>query len=118
MTRPVLLSRFLAVLLLALATLGMSAPARADVEVSFYSITGSFTGGRYPHAFVVFDGTLADGTRVDTNYGFSARYTSQAITYAPAEQMIQTETARTIARSNRHSTVTESCTVWTGTASS
>ncbi|MCB2067360.1 MAG: hypothetical protein KDE15_12065 [Erythrobacter sp.] len=98
----------LAALLLAMAVLGLASPAQADVQMSFYSITGSLTGGRYPHAFVVFDGTLADGTRVNTNYGFSARYTSQAITYGPAEQMIQTETPRMVARSNRHFTVTVS----------
>jgi hypothetical protein len=108
MTLPRILARLIAALLLALAALA-AIPAQAEVQVRFYSITGSMTGtGRYPHTFVVFDGTLADGTRVNTNYGFSARYTSQVIGYGPAEHMIQTETARTVANSNRHFTVTVS----------
>lgn len=108
MTCRQLFSRLLTAALLVLAVCGLASPAQADVRVSFHSITGSFTGGRYPHAFVVFDGTLADGTRVNTNYGFSARYTSQAISYGPAEHMIQTETQRMIARTNRHFTITVS----------
>lgn len=95
-------------LLLALGMIGIASPAQAEVQVHFHSINGNMFGGRYPHAFVVFEGTLADGTEVKQNYGFSARYTSQAITRGPAEHMIQTETDRTVANTNRHFTVTVS----------
>lgn len=102
------LARLLAAVVLALASLGVATPALADVNVSFHSFNGSVLWGRYPHTFVVFDGTLADGTRVDGNYGFSARYSGQAISSGPAEHMIMTETANTIAQTNRHFTVTVS----------
>jgi len=102
------LSRLITALLLALATLGLASPAQAEVQVHFHSITGSMFGGRYPHAFVVFEGTLENGTQVKQNYGFSARYTSQVISMGPAEHMIQTETERTVANTNRHFSVTVS----------
>ncbi|WAT18007.1 hypothetical protein OZN62_00055 [Aurantiacibacter sp. MUD11] len=101
-----LFARCMASLLLALATLGVATPAQADVQVSFHSFNGSVLWGRYPHTFVVFEGTLADGTPVNQNYGFSARYTADAISSGPAEHMIMTETANTIAQTNRHFTVT------------
>ncbi|MFB0611076.1 hypothetical protein [Aurantiacibacter poecillastricola] len=98
----------MAAMLLALATLGIAAPAQADVQVSFHSFNGSVLWGRYPHTFVVFEGTLDDGTRVSENYGFSARNSAEAITSGPAEHMIITETDQTIANTNRHFTVTVS----------
>ncbi len=101
-------ARAMAAVLLTLAALGNTSPAQAEVQVHFHSIAGSMFGGRYPHAFVVFEGTLADGTEVKQNYGFSARYTSQVISMGPAEHMIQTETDRTVANTNRHFTVTVS----------
>lgn len=101
-------SRCLAALLLALASLGLATPAQADVAVSFHSFNGSVLWGRYPHTFVMFEGTLDDGTQVDQNYGFSARNSAQAISSGPAEHMIITETDQTIASTNRHFTVTVS----------
>ena len=100
-----LLAQLVAAALLAIASLATASPAQADVQVSFHSFNGSVMWGRYPHTFVVLEGELADGTRVDANYGFSARYTSQAITSGPAEHMIMTETERTIAQTNRHFTM-------------
>ena len=109
---PQVLSRFtarmVAAVLLAVAAVGLATPAQADVQVSFHSFNGSVLWGRYPHTFVVLKGELDDGTKVDANYGFSARYTSQAISSGPAEHMIMTETERTIAATNRHFTVTVS----------
>lgn len=101
-----LTARFLAAVLLSLAAAGFSTPALADVQVSFHSFNGSVLWGRYPHTFVVLKGELDDGTQVDANYGFSARYTSEAISSGPAQHMIMTETERTIAQTNRHFTVT------------
>ncbi|MDE1468447.1 hypothetical protein [Aurantiacibacter sp. D1-12] len=101
-----LITRFLAALVLALSGLGVATPAAAEVEVHFHSFNGSVLWGRYPHTFVVFEGTLADGTRVNENYGFSARSSAEAITSGPAEHMILSETANTIANTNRHFSVT------------
>lgn len=98
--------RMLSAVMLALSVLGLPAPAQADVQVHFHSFNGSVLWGRYPHTFVVFEGELADGTQVHSNYGFSARYTSEAISSGPAEHMIMTETERTIAATNRHFSVT------------
>ena len=55
--------RFFA-LLLGLWALALAGPAAAEVRISFHSFNGSVVVGRYPHAFVVFEGTLADGTRI------------------------------------------------------
>lgn len=99
-------ARMLAAMLLALATLGLATPAQADVQVHFHSFNGSVLWGRYPHTFVIFEGELDDGTPVSSNYGFSARYTADAISSGPAEHMIITETERTIAQTNRHFTLT------------
>ncbi len=102
------LSRLVASILLALATLAAAPPALADVDVHFHSFNGSVLWGRYPHTFVVFDGTLDNGTRVYENYGFSARSSMEAISSGPAEHMIITETDDTIEQTNRHFTVTVS----------
>lgn len=107
MIRPAV-SRLIAAIFMVFAAMGMATPAQADVQVSFHSFNGSVLWGRYPHTFVVFEGELENGTRVDANYGFSARYTSQAIASGPAEHMIMTETDNTIAQTNRHFTITVS----------
>ncbi|RJY10215.1 hypothetical protein D6201_05505 [Aurantiacibacter aquimixticola] len=88
-----------------LASFGMAAPALAEVQVHFHSFNGSIFGGRYPHTFVVFEGTLDDGTPVSENYGFSARNTAEAISSGPARHMVMTETQSTIADTNRHFSV-------------
>ncbi|GGD54555.1 hypothetical protein GRI62_04035 [Erythrobacter arachoides] len=100
------LRKFVAALLLMLGSFGFATPALADVQVSFHSFNGSVLWGRYPHTFIVLDGTLANGTRVNENYGFSARNSAEAITQGPAQHMILTETANSIAQTNRHFTVT------------
>ena len=102
------LARLMAAVLFTLASVSVATPALADVQVSFHSLNGSVLWGRYPHAFVAFDGTLDNGTRVAENFGFSARYTAEAISSGPAEHMIITETDRTIADANRHFTITVS----------
>lgn len=103
-----LFARLLAAVLFALVGMGFASPAQADVQVSFHSFNGSVLWGRYPHTFVVFEGKLENGTEVDANYGFSARYSAEAISSGPAEHMIITETERTIAETNRHFTITVS----------
>lgn len=100
------LARFFAALLLALAGLGIATPALAQVQVHFHSFNGSVLFGRYPHTFVVFEGTLSNGTRINENYGFSARNSAEAITSGNAEHMILSETENTIANTNRHFSIT------------
>lgn len=97
----------LAALLAAIFAMVFAAPAMAAVTVYFHSFNGSVLWGRYPHAFVVFDGTLdGNGQRVHENFGFSAKYTSQAITNGPAEHEIIVEDEDTIPDTNRHFSVT------------
>lgn len=87
----------------------LATPAQAEVQVSFHSFNGSVLWGRYPHTFVVFEGVLEDtGHRVKENFGFSAKYTSQAITSGPAEHEIIIEDEDTIEDTNLHFTVTVS----------
>ncbi|MBH5322256.1 hypothetical protein I5L03_06615 [Erythrobacter sp. JGD-13] len=100
------MTRILAATLLALAALGVATPALAQVNVHFHSFNGSVLWGRYPHTFVVFEGTLSNGTRINENYGFSARSSAEAITSGPAEHMILSETQSTIENTNRHFSVT------------
>ncbi len=102
------ITRLIAATLLALGALGIAAPAAAQVQVHFQSFNGSVLWGRYPHTFVVFEGTLSDGTRINENYGFSARSSAEAITSGPAEHMILSETQNTIEQTNRHFSVTVS----------
>lgn len=95
-----------ALLFAVIALLLLALPAQAAVTVAFHSFNGSVLWGRYPHTFVVFEGTLeSTGQRISENFGFSAIYTSQAMTNGPAEHEIITEEARTISRTNRHFSV-------------
>ena len=57
--------------MLALLMIGWATPALADIRLSFHSFNGSLFVGRYPHAFIVLEGTLDEtGEKVDENYGF------------------------------------------------
>ena len=102
---PKAFRRLLVAFAVLLAGLGVSSPALAEVTVHFHSFNGSVLWGRYPHTFVIFEGELADGTKVNENYGFSARSSAEAITSGPARHMILTETPATIAQTNRHFSV-------------
>ena len=93
-------------LLVALVTLCWSHVAFADVQMHFHSFDGSVLFGRYPHAFVVLEGRLDDGTRVDENFGFTAKNTSPAILNGPVEHTIMTESEKSMRGTNRHFTVT------------
>ena len=93
-------------LLVALFAFAWSPAAMAEVQMHFHSFNGSVLFGRYPHAFVVLEGTLGNGTRVDENFGFTAARTSPAVLRGPVEEMIMTEKASQIRKTNRHFTVT------------
>lgn len=72
----------------------------------FHSFNGSVLFGRYPHAFVVLEGKLSDGTIVKENYGFSAKKTTPAILNGPVKQAIIVEEPKMIRKTNRHFTLT------------
>lgn len=90
--------------LLALAgLLAWAVPATAQVQVTFHSFSGSFLSGRYPHAFVAFDGTLDDtGERIHSNYGFSARSAGPSVLMGPVAHGMYTEKEKYIRSTNSH----------------
>ncbi|GAA4642789.1 hypothetical protein GCM10023115_07620 [Pontixanthobacter gangjinensis] len=99
--------RKLLVIFAALIASFWSLPAAAEVTISFHSFNGSVFFGRYPHAFVILEGTL-DGTgeKVSENYGFTAKKVSTAILSGPVEHGIMVEEASYIKKTNRHFSVT------------
>jgi len=96
----------LAVHLFALLALVWSGAALAEVRIHFHSFDGSVLWGRYPHTFIVLEGTLdATGEAVNENYGFSARRVTPAILSGPVEHMVLVETERNVRNTNRHFTL-------------
>ena len=93
-------------LIVALIALTWSGTAFAEVRMHFHSFDGSVLFGRYPHAFVVLEGTLDNGTRVDENFGFTAKHTTTAVLNGPVEHKIMTESDNSVRSTNRHFTVT------------
>ncbi len=93
-------------LVVTMLALVWSGPAFAAVTMHFHSFNGSVLIGRYPHTFVVLEGTLSDGTQINENYGFSARKVTPAILNGPVEHMILAEKPKTIKKTNRHFSVT------------
>lgn len=84
-----------------------SGPAFAAVEIHFHSFNGSVLWGRYPHTFVVLEGTLDETGRViNENYGFSARNVTPAILSGPVEHMVLAESEKNIKSTNRHFSIT------------
>jgi len=93
--------------LLALVALAWTGPALAEVQIHFHSFNGSVLFGRYPHTFIVLDGTLEEtGEAVSENYGFSARKATPAVLSGPVEHAILFETAKNIRKTNRHFSLT------------
>ena len=93
-------------LLCFLAALLLPLPATAQVLISFQSFNGSMFGGRFPHTFVVLQGTLdATGAKVEENYGYSAKSLSPAILSGPVEGIVMTEPPKYVTTTNRHFTV-------------
>jgi len=89
-------------LLLALAPL----PVAAQVLLSFHSFNGSMLGGRFPHTFIVLEGTLEeDGRPVRENYGYTAQTISPAVLAGPVKHAVFTEKAKYVTSTNRHFTV-------------
>jgi len=92
--------------LLAIIAFAWSGAAMAEVQIHFHSFNGSVLFGRYPHTFIVLDGTLSDGTVVNENYGFSARSSAAAITSGWAEHMVLAESEKNVRSTNRHFSIT------------
>ncbi|MXO71446.1 hypothetical protein GRI99_07295 [Altererythrobacter buctensis] len=81
----------------------LASPALAQVTIHFHSFNGSVLFGRFPHTFVVFEGTLeATGERIDENFGFGAASVTAAASRGPARHVIYSEEARQVSRTNRH----------------
>ena len=89
--------------LFALLFLALSAPARADVDVTFYSHD---FGENFPHTFFTAKGELANGEVIDTNYGFTAVNVTPAILWGSVLGEIETSTPNYISKSDPHFTVT------------
>ena len=92
--------------LFVLCALLSSLPALAEVRVHFHSFNGSVFVGRYPHTFIVMEGTLkSNGRKVNENYGFSAREVTPSILQGPVKHMMLKETANNVRKTNRHFTM-------------
>ena len=95
---------------LVLAVLGLVAfaqPAAAKVQVHFHSFNGSVLFGRYPHTFVVFEGTLDEtGQVINENFGFTAKTAGPAVLAGPVAHTIWVEEQKWIGKTNRHFTLT------------
>lgn len=90
----------------ALLALLASSVAMAEVRVTFHSFNGSMPFGRFPHAFVSFDGTLdATGERVKENFGWSAKTISPAVLSGPVYGVILVEKDKWLTQTNRHFTI-------------
>ena len=99
---PAMLARLLCLLAAVLSP----HPAAAQVLLLFQSFNGSMFGGRFPHTFVVMQGTLdATGAKVDENYGYSAKSATPAVLAGPVEAIIMTEKPKYVTTTNRHFTV-------------
>ena len=89
-----------------IATMLAPLPVAAQVLLSFQSFNGSMFGGRFPHTFVVLQGTLdATGAKVEENYGYSAKSATPAVLAGPVQAIIMTEPPKYVASTNRHFTV-------------
>lgn len=98
--------RLLASLLLALAVALLPLPAAAKVLLSFHSFNGSMIGGRFPHTFIVLQGTLeASHQKIDENYGYTAKSVGPSVLSGPVRHAIVVEKAKYLTTTNRHFSV-------------
>jgi hypothetical protein len=82
----------------------MAGPARAAVEIAFYS--RELGGNNFPHAFFALKGTVdATGEQVDTSLGFTAQSVTPAILFGPVRGEVQVEGEAQIRRSTRQFSV-------------
>ena len=93
--------RFLAGFLLSFVLM-LPAPALAQVRLAFHSFNGSVFIGRWPHTFIVLEGTLESGRAVKENYGYTAVDANSSVLRGRVKGTIWTEDEAQIARTNRH----------------
>ncbi|KWV91648.1 hypothetical protein [Erythrobacter sp. YT30] len=94
-------------LLATLFALCWSGTAFAAVKIHFHSFNGSVLFGRYPHAFIVLEGTLeSTGETISENYGFTAKKVSPAILNGPVYHDISIEKPKYLKKTNRHFSLT------------
>ena len=90
-------------ILLAVVALAWGASAQAQVMLSFHSFNGSVVIGRYPHTFIVLEGTLdSTGEKVNENYGFTAKSVGPSVLNGPVVHDISIEPPKYIQKTNRH----------------
>ncbi|MGV3479843.1 MAG: hypothetical protein ACO1O3_07825 [Sphingobium sp.] len=91
-------------LLLPLLLLALPWPVAAQVVATFYSHE---FGEHFPHAFFILKGkTIAEGTPVDINYGFTPKSVTPAILFGSVAGRLDTADARYIAQSDPQFAVT------------
>lgn len=80
--------------------------AAAQVMLSFHSFNGSMWGGRYPHTFIVLEGTLDEtGQVIKENYGYTAVSATPAILMGNVVGTVNSEKEKYLTTTNRHFTV-------------
>jgi len=102
------LLKALATLLAAVLALAAT-PARAAVELAFYSYEMDVDGTnvRFPHAFLTLKGALdAGGPPMDLNYGFTAKSISPAILFGSVQGMMHAAPADYVAKSDKQFVLT------------
>ncbi len=96
-----------AALCLTLIAFLWSGTAFAAVQIHFHSFNGSVLFGRYPHTFIVLEGTLeATGEVINENYGFTAKNVTPAILNGPVYHDISIEKPKYLKKTNRHFSIT------------
>lgn len=81
----------------------LAPPACAQVRLSFHSFNGSVLVGRYPHTFIVLDGTLDEtGQPVNENYGYTAVKVTPDILSSNVAGTVHVEAPRYVTSTNRH----------------
>jgi len=85
-------------ILFAFLSLSLAAPARADVEVGFWS---QDEGLELLHAFFTVKGRVA-GKPVDSNYGFTAKAITPMILFGSVPGRMDTAEPAYVAASHRH----------------
>lgn len=93
-------------LLLSIALLFHPLAVAAQVTLSFHSFNGSVIVGRYPHTFIVLEGTLnADGRPINESYGYTAVSAGPSVLRGNVPGTVNSEKAKYIATTNRHFSV-------------
>ncbi len=92
--------------LVALIVLAVPQTALAHVVLSFHSFNGSVLVGRFPHTFIVLQGTLdSTGQPINENYGYTAVHATAAVLSGNVEGTIMIEQPKYVTSTNSHFSV-------------